>query len=618
MDGGLAAREALTAAEEAITDGDIDAAQQELASAATLLNRAQSGADMLAFAAYIPWIGERYEAGVDVLNAVDKTVDVLVDVIAIVYELKETYDSAEELIGWNDVAGDDASFSSLPSETKAKMFRQLANSLSDLRQMQTKLGLAQDDLAAFHLLEAANTFSGIIAPFEEALGNLKKGVDLLVPFAAIAPEFAGLNGDRQFLMLFLNDTELRPGGGFLGTYGLMVTRDGDIASLETSDTYLVDKYVQGHDDYYVASPDPIKTYLEQPIWFFRDSTWSPDFEETARTATQLLRQEMAYGGQPVPQIDGVIGITTDFLSNLLYAIGPVTVEGQTFDGGNVAEAIEWQVEIQFFIDGVPREQRKEIVGLLGDEIMERVLSLPTSSWQTMFDLFTYSFERKDMAFMSFDESTQLAIEDAGWSANIDQDGADDVLMVVDSNMAALKSDPVVNRTIDYSITPTSKGYQAQVDITYDHFGGFDWKTSRYRTYTRIFVPEGSRLLSSSGSMENDLIRNPSGAPGVVTQADELGLTSFGAFISIEPQAEGTLSFTYLLPESVNEAIENGTYQLRAVKQIGARDHELNLDLDFGEDVTYATPGEDSADYGDENYTYSTSLETDLDFTVRIE
>ncbi|KKW28588.1 MAG: hypothetical protein UY72_C0067G0002 [Candidatus Uhrbacteria bacterium GW2011_GWD2_52_7] len=43
-----------------------------------------------------------------------------------------------------------------------------------------------------------------------------------------------------------------------------------------------------------------------------------------------------------------------------------------------------------------------------------------------------------------------------------------------------------------------------------------------------------------------------------------------------------------------------------------------MDLDFGEDVTYATPGEDSVNYGDENYTYSTSLETDLDFTVRIE
>ncbi|MCR4311925.1 MAG: DUF4012 domain-containing protein, partial [Candidatus Uhrbacteria bacterium] len=615
MDGGITAREALTTAEEAIKDGKITEAHDELEAAAIAIDRAQSGADMLRFAKFIPWLGARYEAGVDVLNAVDKTVDVLVSAIAIVSELQETFSSAESLLGWKDVAGDDSSFASLPAETKTKIFRQLASSLPELRQMQTKLGLAQDDLAAFHDLEIADAFGGIIAPFEEALDDLKKGIDILVPFAAIVPEFAGLEGDRQFLMMFLNDTELRPTGGFLGTYGLMVVRDGDITSMSTGDTYHIDREVQGQADYYVASPDPINTYLEQPVWYFRDATWSPDFEEGAQTAVQLMRQEIAYSGQPVPEIHGVIGITTDFLANLLYILGPITIEDQTFTGGNVAEALEWEVEIDFELDGIPRDQRKELVGVLANEVMDRMLSLPVSSWQTLFDLLTFSFTHKDMAFQSYDDGTQAALNDAGWSGTLDA-GAIDTLMVVDANMAALKTDTVVDRTFDYAIVKTSKGFEATVDINYDHYGGFDWKTSRYRTYTRVFVPLGSRLLSSSGSMANDLIRNPSGAEGEVTQLDELGLTSFGAFISIEPGENRTLSFTYLLPPAVSLAIEQGSYTLNVEKQMGARDHELNLDLDFGKDVRTATPGEDESDYGDDAYEQSVTLETDLEFIVR--
>lgn len=616
MDGGLAAKRALTDAEAAVRAGDVEEAAETLSDAAVAIDRAQSGAGMLTYAEYLPWVGARYEAGVAVLDAVDKTVDVLLSAIGIVNELRETMDSAESLLGWKDVAGTETSFSSLPAETKAQVFRELASSLPELRKMQAKLGLAQKDLESFHELEVADSFAGIITPFEETLDQLKKGVDLLVPFASIISEFAGIEGDRQFLLMFMNDTELRPSGGFLGTYGLMIVRDGDIKSITTGDTYHIDQLVKGASDYYVASPEPIKTYLEQPIWYFRDSTWDPDFEDAARTTAQLLRQEIAYSGQPVPEIHGVIGLTTDVLANLLYIIGPITIDDQTFNGGNFAEALEWEVEIDFHIDGIPREQRKELVGVLADEIMDRTLALPMSSWQTLFDLFTYSFEQKDMALMSYDEGTQAALDDAGWSGEVGTAGADDVLLLVDANMASLKSDPVVERTIDYVVVPTSKGLQAKVDVTYRHFGGFDWKTSRYRTYSRIYVPQGSKLVSSSGSMKNDLIRNPGGEAGEVTTLDEYGLTSYGAFISIEPGETRTLSFTYLLPSSVQQAVDSGSYQLHIIKQMGAENHAVNLDLDFGREVRTATPGEDESEWGDDSYVTSFDLETNEDIVVR--
>jgi hypothetical protein len=198
---------------------------------------------------------------------------------------------------------------------------------------------------------------------------------------------------------------------------------------------------------------------------------------------------------------------------------------------------------------------------------------------------------------------------------VEQGTADDVLMVVDANMASLKSDPVVERSIAYSIAPSGSGYRATAAITYKHTGSFDWKTSRYRTYTRLYVPAGTQLISVDGSLANDAIRNPSGAAGEVTTASELGLTSFGTFTSIEPGQSRTLTFVYTLPQSVADAINSGAYTLEILKQIGADPRDVTLNLDFNKNLSDASPAENSSQWGDDVYHLETALDQDVSFRV---
>jgi hypothetical protein len=438
-----------------------------------------------------------------------------------------------------------------------------------------------------------------------------------VPFAAIAPEYGALGEDKQFLILFLNNTELRPGGGFIGVFGLMVMHDGEIKQLITGDSYAIDGLVQGNPAYHVNPPPPLVSFLSQPVWYFRDAAWSPDFSQTALDAAQLMRQEIAFAGQPVPEIHGVVGITPTFISRLLAFTGPVSVEGQTFSADNVADLLEYQVEIAFAEDGVPVAQRKEIVSVLADEMVDRLLSLPPSSWPELFRILHSAFDEKEFALMSYDERTQAALADNGWGGVMNPAGADDVLLTVDANLAALKSDPVVDREVTYGIVKTANGYRATTSITYTHNGGFDWKTTRYRTYTRVYAPLGSTFVSSSGSLKDDVTRNPGLLPGQVTVMDDLGMTSFGAFIAIEPGQTGTLSFTYDLPATVSNAIDRGTYRLLALKQMGAGDNLLTLNLDFGNTLTTAAPPEEPADFGDDVYHLTTELNTDQLFTLRL-
>jgi hypothetical protein len=617
VQGGMVTRDALMSAKAYLADTDFPAAQSDLALAADGVVEAKAGAAMVGFVSYLPWVGDRYDAAVGLLDATQNTIDVLAEAVEIANDVYGVVSEARDALSWRDSAYADTAIHDLPTSVKRTLFVRLADALPDLQEMQVKLDFASEDIVRFQELPEMEAFAEVIVPFATVVEELKTSVDFLVPFAGITREFAGLRGDRQFLLMFMNDTELRPTGGFLGTYGLLVIRDGDMKSLTTDDAYAVDVLVKDNPAYAVVSPAPIAKYLEQPVWFFRDGTWSPDFATGAQETAALLRQEFAVAGQHVPQVDGVVGITTGFLEQLLEFVGPVTVNGVEYTAQNAAEVLEYQVEIAFEQQGIAREDRKDVVGGLTNAVMDALFEVSPSQFTEVFNLLSDGFTNKDLAIYSADPDTQAVLDDYGWSGAVSQGDADDFLMVVDANMASLKSDPVVERTIAYSIAPTASGYQATAAITYKHTGTFDWKTSRYRTYARIYVPEGAQLVSVDGSLANDAIRNPQGLPGEVTTSNEFGLTSFGTFTSVEPGQTRTLTFVYTLPSSVTSAINAGSYTLRVQKQIGAEPPDVVLNLDFNKDLQDASPAEEHTFWGDEVYSLETSLKTDAEFWVEL-
>lgn len=605
-------KDAAARAETALQDGDFADADAALGEALGAIQSARSGLALVPFLRIVPWVGTQLRGLSYTLEAGEATMGALREAVAIVLEVQRVTEDAQSLVGITD---GDVPYGELPTSARVALLDALHDAYPQLLTMQMKLSLARDDLGRLDTLRISAPLREAVAPFSDLVGELADAVDLLTPFAAALPELTGLGEDRQMLLLFANNTELRPAGGFLGVFGLAITRDGEVVGMTTDDVYNIDKYV-ADEGYQVAPPAPLATYLGTTKWYFRDSNWSPDFPTSVTTSIQLLRQEIAYAGVPVPEIHGAVMFTPTFVGRLLDFVGPVTIDGQTFTEDNIADKLEYEVEIGYVEDGIPPHQRKDVIARMTDVVVDRVLALPSSSWPSLFAILKEGFAQKELVLWSADEETQAVYVDAGWSGATLPAATDDVLMVVDANLAALKTDPVVERTIAYTVTPTAQGYQATAAITYTNNGTFTWKTTRYRTYTRVYAPLGSTLLSSSGTLVNDKILSPSGAEGEVTVADELGMTTFGAFTSIEPGTSRTLSFTYLLPASVGDAIENDVYELQVIKQIGAEDHELVLDLDFNRDIARATPAEDEDAWGDDVYHVETVLATDATFTVQ--
>ena len=190
----------------------------------------------------------------------------------------------------------------------------------------------------------------------------------------------------------------------------------------------------------------------------------------------------------------------------------------------------------------------------------------------------------------------------------------DFAMVVDANMASLKTDPGVKRTIDYSVTKEGDDLIGNLSVRYKNEGYFGWKTTRYRTYTRIYVPQGAELIEHSGVMNNDKLID--GSPADPEVYDELNKTVFAGFIAIEPQAEATLHYKYKLPDHLKQALEeNNYYKIYLQKQAGTPGHDLNVSMDVGQKVTSCFPLDICEKSDNNKVQFTSNLKVDRDLTV---
>lgn len=417
---------------------------------------------------------------------------------------------------------------------------------------------------------------------------------------SLFPKLAGFQEPVTYLLLFLNNTELRPGGGFIGSYAVVTVESGSVTIHKIEGTEVLDN--NAPDDALPPPPDVYKNTLYVDYWYFRDSNWSPDFEESSKKGLELYAKEQ---GIFANDIDVVVGITSTVLEELLQELGPITIEGQTFTSDNVVEQLQYETSYGYEDRDLEFIERKSILRPFFDVLVEKVESSLFANLDTYLRLADRLINEKHILVYAVDEQLQSSLNKAGLTGVVQNPNGDSLLWV-DANLAALKTDHAMERTLSYTIRPTDDGrFEAVAEMTYKHTGRFDWRTSRYLSYTRLYVPFGSELVSTGGTLGGK----------IADVGLELGKTWFGTSIRVEPGRTETLSFTYRLPPIIRTQAEAGVYTLLVQKQLGTVDHKLTLDLDFGTTIIAADPAEEEDQWYDSRYTVTSDLVVDREFQV---
>ncbi len=564
-------QDAFLAAQSSLEDQNFSLVHSQLETALAEFSTARTELEKLSWLRVVPFAERQYRAAYHLLLAGVRTGDSISQVADFGRSTIEPF-----------TAGGSLSLDSLSPSDKRQILKNFTESQTVLAQANEDIDAALEELNRIPETGLLRQLQNAVDPVREKLPLVKKVVDEVATFSRTIPLLAGYPEERTYLFLLENNTELRPAGGFIGTYGVLRVQDGEIEEFTTDNIYNID--IPAEEFLTIEPPAPLKTYLKSTAWFLRDSNWSPDFPTSAEEALRFYQLERG----PVQHFDGVIAVTPTFIESLIGLTGSLQVENVTFTKENFIDTLQYQVEQGYYRQGISESERKEIIGELADMLLDRLLALPQSQWDELWSTFTEDVAKKQIMIYLRDPSLQSIIEEENWGGATTET-VGDYLAVVDANMASLKSDPGVKRTIDYSVTLEGGKAFGDLTVTYRNEGTITWKSTRYRTFVRVYTPEGSTLLLAEGYLTNDKIQN--GKPTQPTTESELGKTVFAGFTSIEPQETGTIHLRYELPESVAKLLREKQYLLDVQKQAGAGDHVLNLRVNGGYRVKSALPFE---------------------------
>jgi hypothetical protein len=159
---------------------------------------------------------------------------------------------------------------------------------------------------------------------------LRRGIKSFLTSHAVVLELLGSRQDRQYLVMFQNNRELRPTGGFIGSFALVDVSRGEVRKVLVDTIYNPDGQLKD----FLIPPVPLQKITDR--WFARDANWFADFRTSASKVAHLFERS---GG---PTVDGVLAITPVLLEDLLRLTGPISMSlryhgnGGERDGGDAA------------------------------------------------------------------------------------------------------------------------------------------------------------------------------------------------------------------------------------------------------------------------------------------
>lgn len=472
------------------------------------------------------------------------------------------------------LAGDKKfSFSKLSPEAKRNVLKKIFESAPELNGIKADLDLAYINLEQVNAGGIFFPLRGKLAQAKEQINKARFILAKAVPLSQLIPAIAGYPNEVKYLVILQNNDELRPTGGFIGTYGIMEVDSGDITEFATHDIYHLDMPVQGKIN--IAPPEPIKKYLNDK-WYMRDANWSPDWPTAARKIDWFYQTESRLNpeAEKISEFNGVIAITPKLITDFLQITGPVIIEGQAYNQTNFQDLLQYRVEKGYMVLGVSSWQRKEVIGQIAKELKIKIFDLPWEKWAKIVNIMIDNLATKNLLFYLKDNQLENLVVANGWGGEI-KNYYGDYLMVVDANLGALKTDAVMNRSLDYKVSPGSNGLFSKLTINYAHNGKPDRKTSAYKSYTRVYAPLGSQLIKINGYL-----------PDQIDVGSESGKTWFGFYLIVQPGKINSLTIEYKLPWSIVSA---GNYGLYIQKQPGKELGYLSVDLSFQNGIKSYSP-----------------------------
>lgn len=400
--------------------------------------------------------------------------------------------------------------------------------------------------------------------------NLESLIVDTKPLLLVLPKIMGQDGQKKYLVLFQNDKELRPTGGFITAYAVFRVEKGVITSEGSSDIYNLDNTLLKR----ILAPDPIIKYLPNVFNLnLRDSNLSPDY-----LASMKQFEELYNATSDPKEIDGIIALDTQFVLAMMEVLGPIDAYGTSFTTENVdacqCPQIIWELE-RFADQPVAYEKgaRKDIIGVLMQQMMDKAFNAPKSQWPNLLGEAIESLRQKHLLLYFHDLENQQAVEKINFAGRL-HEYEGDYFHINETNFAGAKSNLYIQEKVKQQVKKGKDGQiEKKVTIEYKYPRRMDdcglerqgglCLAGIYRDWIRVYVPKGSTLTKAAGTEVE------------ITATEDLNKTVFEGFFTIRPEGTAKIEIEYTVPIKVDNQ-----YKLLIQKQPGVTGHIYEVEA-FG-------------------------------------
>ncbi len=429
----------------------------------------------------------------------------------------------------------------------------------------------------------------------QTLGEFNEELNQATQALASMRTFLNPEKDRHVFVMFQNETELRPGGGFLGSYADVTIAHGEVANIEVRDIYDPD----GQLFIKVIPPKPLQRLTKD--WGARDANWFFDFPTSAKKVLSFMNQSRIYTDRNVT-FEGALALNTRVIGDIIDMVGPIELPDFKLNitGDTFMRELQREVEAG---ENKKINQPKKVLQTLAPILIDRLKNRNAIQDDKLLAKVRDNFARKDI-MLYLDDPTleqQLVSRNVGGEvAQLPKTNVatiSDYLAVVSANLAGGKSDFLTRQDIKLVSTFSATGTLVnELTLTRHNNGEHEtdwWYKSPNKTYTQFYIPIGSKLYSAKGNREwptpikrvysADYETDPDVSAIEDThrffddeQLDRFiafGKTAFAGWITTPVGATSTFSFIYRNPKKFTSAVTQ--YEFMFEKQSGA-----NTSFDF--------------------------------------
>jgi hypothetical protein len=400
--------------------------------------------------------------------------------------------------------------------------------------------------------------------FQDRAASAARGLDALI-------RFAGGDGPRRYLFLNQNPDEIRPTGGFIGTYAVLAA-DGQGLHLDQFSP--TEKFNAAHPDVAVAGSETGSPFrfarppIRQTMSNVNDVA---DFTKAARLAVDLWKSS---GETPV---DGVVSFTPAFLARILGVLGPVQVPDyqETVSADNLIARFDYYTQ-QLETDPNANIARKGFVGSLARVVLDKALGAPPSQWQAIGKAMGDGFAGREGMAWSTDASVAGALAERHWDGTLPE-VAGDFFYNAEFSYAA-KFDRLLRRSFDHHVVIHSDG-------------------SATITTTLVMNNPGPPAGLNPGSLSYVTLYGPAGAvlgavpePPVSPEPPMAGHAAAGWFLSAPPLGSATLQVVWEAPDIARRTAKGWEYSLSWLRVPDHTGDELHLQVDLPDGWSWEDTG----------------------------